>query len=142
MSFGFGVSDFITVPAFAWKVYKSCKDSSEDFRNISSEVVSLHIVLKETAEYLSEQNLEPDTEAQLNSLGKGCRDVLNDLEGLLTKYDSLGTKSQRVWDRLTWGLEDISAVRERLTSNIAMLTAFNTVLAKCVTVSCPFTESA
>lgn len=130
MSFGFSLSDFITVPTFAWNVYKACKDSSDDFKNISTEVVSLHIVLKETAEFLSQDTLNKDQETRLTSLGRGCYDVLKDLDDLLQRYNSLGTKSQRTWDRMRWGLEPISDLRERLISNTTLLTAFNNSLLK------------
>ena len=130
MSFGFSIGDFITVPSFAWQVYKSCKDSSDDFKSISGDVASMHIVLKETADYLSEQPLEPERRKQLDVLGKGCRDVLKDLEVLLKKYDSLGTQSQRTWDRVGWAFEDISSLRERLVCSTAMLTAFNTAITR------------
>jgi hypothetical protein len=133
MSFGFSISDFVTISAFAWKIYKSCKDSSDGFKSISSDVAGLHIVLKETEENLSEQNLDADQERRLNDLCAGCNGVLKDLDSLLERYNSLGTKSQRTWDRMKWGLEDISDMRERLTSNTAMLTAFNTALTRYVT---------
>ncbi len=131
MSFGFSVSDFVTVPTFAWTVYKSCKESSDDFRNISTEVASLHVVLKETEECLAEHILDPDQERRLLVIGKGCNDVLKDLNKLLEKYESLGLQSQRTWDRMMWGLEDISKIRERLIANTNLLTAFNTILTRC-----------
>jgi hypothetical protein len=54
MSFGFSVGDFVTISTLAWNVYKSCNDSCDEFKNISGEVVGLHIVLLETKDYLTE----------------------------------------------------------------------------------------
>jgi len=127
MSFGFGVGDFLTVSKLAWTVYKSCKDSVGDFQNISGEVSSLHIVLKETEDLTAEcrHNMDTEREAHLLQIGNGCHDVLKELESLLTKYDSLGTQTQRTWDRMRWGVEDIASIRLRLISNTGMLTAFN-----------------
>jgi pilus assembly protein TadC len=45
-------------------------------------------------------------------------DVLKDVQDLLRKYSSLGTKKGRIWDRMRWGLKDI---RRRLTVNVSML---------------------
>ena len=142
MSFGFSVGDFITVPGFAWRVYNLCKNSPAEFKTISSEVASLHTLLVITAELLEEHGLDPDREARLNSLRNGCEDVLKDLQRLLERYDSLGTKKRRIRDRMGWMLEDISAVKERLTTNITMLAAFNATLAKYVASICSPTTCA
>src|ERR1700722_7813857 len=127
MSFGFSVGDFINVLALAWKVYKSCKDSCDDFKNISGEVAGLHIVLLETKDFVTEhgETLSADRAAHLSTLGKGCNGVLTDLEVLLKRYQSLGSKTQRTWERLRWGTEDIAQLRERLISQTLLLTAFN-----------------
>lgn len=133
MSFGYSVSDLVSTTALAWKIYKACKDSSSEFKNISSEVVTLHIVLKEVHDSLICQRLTQHQEAELESVGKGCNDVLKDLEKLLKKYGSVGTaKSLRVWDRMKWGLEDVKSMRDRLISNTTMLSAFNTAFLQCV----------
>ena len=133
MSFGYSVSDLVSTAALAWKIYKTCKDSSGEFKNISSEVITLHIVLKEVQDSLTCQQLNQRQEAELESVGKGCNDVLKDLDKLLKKYGSLGTsKSSRVWDRMKWGLEDVKTMRDRLISNTTMLSAFNAALIQCV----------
>ena len=128
MSFGFSIGDFITVSSLAWQVYKSCKDSSDDFKTIANDVVSLHIVLKEIEEQYKEQTLERNQQVHLAKLTQNTRNVLKDLEALLEKYDSLGTQSQRTWDRMRWGLEDINKLKERLTSSTTMLSIFNSSL--------------
>ncbi|KAI9773786.1 MAG: guanine nucleotide-binding protein subunit alpha [Geoglossum simile] len=127
MSIGFGLCDFVAIPAYAWKVYKACKSSSEEFNNLAAEVASLHIVLKETEEYVSEwgANFGPDREAQLATLGKGCYEVLQDLDRLLQRYESLGTHTQRTWDRMKWGAEDVATARQRLSTSATLITAFN-----------------
>ena len=130
MSFGFGVGDIVTVSTLAWKVFKCCKDASEDFKNLSGEVVSLHVVLKETEDLVTENEMNRDQTSQLKHLAAGCQKVLEDLEKLLNKYQSLGSKSQRTWDRLKWGKEGVADVRARLTSNTSMLSAYNSVLVK------------
>jgi hypothetical protein len=128
------IADFIAIPAYAWKVYRACKSSSEEFISVAAEVASLHIVLKETEEYVSEHgaSLGPDREARLVTLGKGCREALQNLESLLLRYESLGTHSQRTWDRMRWGSEDVSAARQRLSTNAALLASFNLSLVKYV----------
>lgn len=113
MSFGIGVGDVVVVSTLAWRMYRACKDSLNDFRNISSEVLSLHVILKELQDNASDEILNGQQQAQLDVLGSGCNDVLKDLDSLLKKYQSLGLKSQR--------------------SNVSLLTAFNTTLQAYVT---------
>ena len=132
MSFGVGIGDIVTVSTLAWRLFKSCKDASGDFKNVASEVVSLHVVLKETEELVAESDLGSSQASQLQHIADGCRRVLEDLEGLLAKYRSLGTKSQRTWDRMKWGSEAVASVRTRLTSNTTMLSAYNTTMVKYV----------
>ncbi|KIK61254.1 hypothetical protein GYMLUDRAFT_43314 [Collybiopsis luxurians FD-317 M1] len=130
MSFGIGVGDVVVVSKFAWFLYKSCKESSEDFRRLSTEVASLHVVLKETEDTMSEfTDLDKSREYRLKILTDGCKTTLDDLEKLLNSYESLRTQSQRTWDRMRFGLEDLADVRSRLISQVTLLTAFNSALA-------------
>src|SRR5947209_459240 len=124
MSFGYSIGDFVTIGNLAWNVYKSCKRAPESFGNISQEVLSLHAVLKETEETVFVQPLSPTRQANLITVGDGCYRVLEDLQNLVKKYEKLGTRSKRTWDRLKWGTEDIVELRSRLTSNTVLLTAF------------------
>ena len=124
MSFGYGVSDFITIGALAWNVFESCKDAPESFENIAFEVLSLHAVLKEAEETVFGQPLSPTKQKHLKTIGDGCYRVLKDLDNLCNKYHSLGTQTKRTWDRVRWGMQDIAELRARLTSNTGMLTAW------------------
>jgi hypothetical protein len=124
MSFGFSVSDFIGVGQLAWQVYKSCKEAPESFKNVSQEVLSLHAVLKEVEEAVLDYPIPQSMEVRLTTITDGCQDVLKDLNFLVLKYESLGSKTKRTWDRMRWHLDDITELRARLISNIALLTAY------------------
>ena len=126
MSFGFGVSDFLAISQLCWKTYKKCKDSTGNYAQLYSEVGALHNVLKETEELLSQQKLTAEQNARLATCRQGCEDVLKDLDGLLVKYQSLGSKSQKIFDRLGFGMQDVNGIRLRLCTNVSMLDAFNT----------------
>jgi hypothetical protein len=126
MSFGYGVGDVMAVATLAWNIYRVCKDSPNDFRNVSNEVLSLHLVLKETDELIAEViKDDADAASRLHEMATGCKSVLDELQGLLDKYQSMGTQTKRTWDRLQWGLEDIATIRSRLVSHTGLLTAFN-----------------
>ena len=130
--FGYSVGDVVAIGTLAWSVYKSCKRAPESFGEISSEVLSLHAVLKEAEEALSAQSLPPARQEQLKAVGDGCRCVLEDLDKLVKKYESLGTQSKRTWDRVRFGAEDISSLRLRLVSNTGLLNGLLTALIRFV----------
>ena len=124
MSFGYSIGDLITTGQFAWSLYKSCSGAPESFKNISNEVLSLHAVLKQLEEAIPLKSLSVSEQCRLSALTKGCNGVLEDLQKLVSKYDRLGTKSRRTWDRLKYGQEDIQELRSRLTSNILLINTF------------------
>ncbi|KAJ8126753.1 hypothetical protein O1611_g6888 [Lasiodiplodia mahajangana] len=97
MSFGVSFGDIVLASSLAWRVYKGCKDSGESFQRLSGDVASLHVVLKETEDYLGEfTDLDTSRVNRLQILTDSCRNTLNDLEKLLRSYDSLGTQVQLV----------------------------------------------
>ena len=130
MSFGFSVGDFCTVTTLAWQIYKACKDSSDDFKDLSNEVASLHIVLKESFEHLQEQDLDLERQKSLVGIGQSCENVLKDIESRLDKYESLGTQSQRTWDRMKFGFEDTAKLKDRLLRSTTMLSSVNSAITR------------
>ena len=118
------MGDFAALGQIAWKIYKACKDAPESFKNVSQEVLSLHAVRKEVEETYSDAILSAAQQSRLEIVGDGCRAVLEDLQSIIDKYNSLGTKTKRTWDRLRWGSKDIAELRSRLISNTVMLTTF------------------
>ncbi|RYP07516.1 hypothetical protein DL764_002445 [Monosporascus ibericus] len=113
MSFGVGVGDLTLVARSAWRLYKACKESSEDFAQLSVELMSLHAVLIETQDFLTENQttLDASRRHRLEILCDGCCGALDDLDALVGRYESLGTQAQRTWDRMRFGLRDLSDVK-------------------------------
>ena len=124
MSFGYGASDVLAVGKLAYVVFKSCKDAPGSFRNVSAEVASMHTVLKEVEESVAAQSLSPERQARLKPSIDCCKDVLEELQKLIDKYQSLGTQSKRTWDRMGFGLKDIESIRLRLLSSVVLLNTF------------------
>jgi hypothetical protein len=121
MSFGYSIGDITALGKLAWTVYKSCRDAPESFKNVSQEAMSLQSLLMEK---LSVETLSPTSQARLKTIGDGCRNVLEELQSLVDKYESLGTQSKRTWDRMKWAHNDIAELRSRLSSNTILLSAF------------------
>ncbi|PGH18843.1 hypothetical protein AJ79_00256 [Helicocarpus griseus UAMH5409] len=130
MSFGYSVTDIISLTTLSWKLYKTCKSAPASFASLSSEVLSLHAVLKEAEETLFPRKAGPGAPAlsasaqeNLRVIADGCHAVLMDLQSLIDRYEGLGRKPIS-WGRLKWGAEDIAELRSRLASNVAMLNTF------------------
>ena len=68
----------------------------------------------------------------MEDIDKGCRNILDELQRILDKNTELGSESgnvgrriKRVWKRLNWKPEDIDELRNRISTNVGLLNAFN-----------------
>ena len=152
MTFSFRVGDFLTVGKLVWNMYTAYADAPEQFRNISQEILSLHIVIQKVEVQLgvlgsdgmgsgsqrpssgdaaSPPTLSTEDQNELETLYDGLQAIVKELDDLLKKYKSSESTGNPI-DRLKWGQEDLVGLRERLRSNINLLTTFNAFLAKYV----------
>ncbi|KAF8419516.1 hypothetical protein EV426DRAFT_644774 [Tirmania nivea] len=131
MSFGYSVGDILAISKLAWDVYNVYKDAPDDFRNISDEIKSLHIIMDNNSlrVKLQDPKMTLEERKRVQEILQGCTNVLKDSDRLLDKYKSLGStpgSSSRALDRVNWGKENISELRSRLTSNTILLNTFVT----------------
>ena len=125
MSFGYGVGDILAISGLAIKVYTAYKDAPDDFRNISDEVKSLHIIINKAAQHFESTTLSTSSCQEGQEVLKGCQNVLADLDSLIQKYNSLASAStSQVIQRIKLGTEDIATLRVRLISNTGLLNGF------------------
>ncbi|KAM0329261.1 hypothetical protein ACHAQA_004565 [Verticillium albo-atrum] len=90
MNFGLGLGDVVLVSGLAWKLYKACKDSSDDFKQTSTDLMSLHAVLRETEDYLQEHSdLDTSRINRLQMLCDACKPILEELEALITNSSTM-----------------------------------------------------
>lgn len=131
MSFGFSPSDIIAVVNLAWSTYRKCKTASKEYASLSQEAQSIHLVLKE----IHEDVLDPKSslrrrgagrEADFSRILANCRSTLKDLNEAVDKYKSLGTQSQRTWDRLGYSRDEMKVLRDRLEFHLNVVNAFLT----------------
>ena len=125
MSFGFGVGDFITISTLAVKVITAYKDAPSEYKNISEEVKSLHIIINRGVKHFERLSpCEGEWQEGMEIL-QGCQSVLEDLDALIEKYQGLASVNKRqVFARVKIGMEDITALRTRLISNTTLLNSF------------------
>ena len=125
MSLGYGVGDIIAISGLALKVYAAYKDAPDDYRHILDEVESLQIIINKAARHFESPTLNDNTRQEGQKVLKGCQNVLEDLNSLIEKYNSLASAStSQVIKRVKLGTEDIATLRARLTSNTGLLTSF------------------
>ena len=134
MSFGFGIGDFLGVGKLVWDVYRAYADAPEQFRNFSKEILSLHVVFGKVEDQLRSQGhaLRAKDTDDLKILHDGLKTVMEELDDLLKKYQSLSENPSISFDRVKWGQEDLVGLRDKLRSNVTLLTTFNSALAKYV----------
>ena len=124
MSFGYAVGDVIVIGKLAWTVYKSCIDAPASFGNIAQEVIALEVVIRQFGEAFEGQVLSELEQKRLEVIGKGCQDVLKDLQNLTQKYQGLGSNAKLSFDRFKWAAAPVNELRTRLISNTTILSAF------------------
>ena len=135
MSFGYGVGDIMAISGLALRVCTAYKDAPGDYRNISDEVESLHIIINRAAHHIESTMLSDNSRQEGHKILRGCHNVLADLDALIEKYNSLASKStststSQALQRLKFsaslviGTEDIATLRARLTSNTTLLNGF------------------
>ena len=116
----------MAISGLALKVYTAYKDAPGDYRNISDEVESLHIIIKKAAQHFESPTLSDNSRQEGQKVLKGCQNVLEDLDVLIIKYNSLASSasSSQVLQRIKLGAEDIATLRVRLISNTTLLNGF------------------
>ena len=125
MSFGFGISDSVTVPQLAWQVYSSLKDAPEDHKILLEDVLSLHEVLVEVEGKVAKQedSLAAREWAQLQDISKRCKEALEDIRNMLRKYQMEGRG--KAWNRVKFAGKDTASVRTRIAAQVDRLNTFN-----------------
>ena len=129
------MGDIMVVSRLALKVIVAYKGAPGDYRNISDEVESLHIIIKKAAQHFKSTTLSDNSRQEGQKVLKGCQNVLEDLDTFMEKYNSLasssaGTSAGHVLQRMklgasqVLGTEDIATLRARLTSNTTLLNGF------------------
>jgi hypothetical protein len=144
MSFGFSIGDFVTIIELVTKIQKDFAAAPVQFKDISDEYLgcfcaslvladssnraqSLSTILRDIDAVLSDRELDDE---HWREISERCRSLLGEIQRTLHKYGELkscnrqlSTKVKRAWKSLTWEPKHISELRDRLTSNVALLNA-------------------
>ena len=119
------MGDIMAISGLALRVYTAYKDAPDDYRNISDEVKSLHIIINRVARHFESITLSSQIQQEGKEVLEGCQNVLKDLDALIEKYNALASaNTSQVFRRIKLGTEDIVTLRARLTSNTILLNSF------------------
>ena len=125
MNDGFGFGDIIAISRLALQVHTAYKDAPKNYRHISEEVKSLEIIINKAVQYSGSTTLIDNNQQLGQEALKGCQSVLEDLNSLIEKYNSLASANKRqVFKKVKLGSEDIATLRARLISNTGLLNSF------------------
>jgi hypothetical protein len=114
------------------QIYQRCRASVTEFKDLSRDVKSMHIVLKAIQEHWEEQGRDgyevPARQlASLEELSDSCKEVLIELETLLDKHGELGAGAGFL-ARMKWTVKTIAPLRMRLLARTHHLSSFNNIM--------------
>ncbi|KAF5988695.1 ankyrin protein [Fusarium bulbicola] len=128
MSFGFSVGDMLHLIELAQKTRRSFIDAPAQFRQISEEVRTLSNVLRDLEDVVPERALPEALSESLRDHVDVCTRLLEEIQAVLLKYHALdgkNGKARKMWKRIRWEPDDIKDMRQRLTSNIVLLSTIS-----------------
>lgn len=126
MSFGYSVTDVLTVTQLAWKCFRNAKEACGEYDELTCEADSLHSVLHRLQLEVTETDslfdqLDDDRKEELQRLIGGCDEILRRVDSILNKYDALKAKRPRYgtesWQRIKFGnneMQDLYCLRQKL----------------------------
>ena len=128
MSFGFSPNDIISLLNIAHKAYRGWKASCGEYADVTSALDGLLVVLERIqAEAKKDECILARTESERNDLKdilSNCKPTLRELHSIVTRYHSLGTSREKNWDKLRFGVKNLSDLRAKLNQHVTLLTAY------------------
>lgn len=86
-----------------------------EYRSLASEVRLLANTFQDIQDVVNERGLNGSNGDTLGKKSQDCKELLGDLDALVTKYNSLPLQSKRTWERIGWEEQEGEDVRARLT---------------------------
>lgn len=136
MSFGgFGLSpgDFVLLVQLARRTLRNCQQAGDEYAEIASEVRCLYSVLRSVRKLAQGPDStilrrDQGTTVQLISCADGCKNVLDDLDGLLANYTALSGEGhpsvgKKIWQRFRFGsnIQELGVVRGKLITHTSTM---------------------
>lgn len=130
----FSAREVILIAQTAYKIYNAYRKSPREFQVLAREGLTLEVALKSAVEEAEKtfpgDQLSTQYRTRLAHLAIGAKELLNELDALLKKYESLLTNKYSKWDRLLFGKEDVEKLRGRIAFHAAAIHGFQTDMVK------------
>ncbi|KAK5683153.1 hypothetical protein LTS10_004684 [Elasticomyces elasticus] len=130
MSFGFSPSDIVALINLASKAYQGWKKACGEYADVTASLDSLLIILtrigSETAKPESILVRSADDAADLKKILASTSPTVRELNGVVKQYKSLGLGKSREknWDRIRFGVKDLTELRLKLNQHVIAITAY------------------
>ncbi|KAL6717851.1 hypothetical protein ACLMJK_003936 [Lecanora helva] len=142
MSYGYSISDGVLLVQLAWNAVQNSRRACGEYHELTQQVTGLHLVLRRLRRELQKgkwkekegngSHHSSDTfEEELRIIVNGCVNVLETLNKILKKYNSLGgdeaEKYKRMWQKVRFGngeVVDLGDLRSKVTYYTSLLTLF------------------
>lgn len=132
MSFGFSVSDFLTVIGLVTQLRKDFSDAPSQIRDLSEQLKTFSSLLQDAEVDLAAREVDSRQIEALESTLSSARDLLQDLQKFIDKNKEIpkSTNSKgrvnlkRIWKRLNFDQQDVSKFRHQISVIISALHLF------------------
>jgi tetratricopeptide (TPR) repeat protein len=132
MSFGFSISDIITLTQLISRTYNGWKNACGEYASVTRDLAVLQTILQRVeAEAKTPNSLfarNPQDVKGWRTLCKNCRSLVSELEDILKKFGSLGTSRRKNWHKIRMGNRDLDRLSTKLAKHTASISAFVSVL--------------
>ena len=132
MSFGFSVSDITTLVLLTTRAYEGWKGACGEYTDITHDLNSLKIILSLVAvEVATPTSLllhhDPNLN-QIRALASNCKQVVSQLQAVISKYEGIVISRRLNWDRIKLGQKNLDGLRNKLTLQITALGTYSNIL--------------
>lgn len=121
---GVDTNEINAVATLAWKLYKSCRAAPESFENIQHDLAALSAVIEDCEEVFANLIQQPKRAQRLHIILLECKDILSQLNAIVTKYEDLDTQQKCTWERMRWCSTELGDIKVRINTYMGMLAAF------------------
>jgi hypothetical protein len=127
MSFGYSVGDVVALIQLAWNTYQGARKACGEHDELTSVVGSVHGVLQRLHRELANpesllNHASDDPRHELSDLGSGCQQILNIMNTIVSKYNTLAEQKRspkKIWKKIQFGngeMHDLADLRSKLST--------------------------
>lgn len=132
MSFGFSISDVVSLVQITSKVCDGWRTACGEHSSIAADLAVLKLLLRRIEqEAASPTSVFSSNMEDLNDwkvLSGDCASSVADLGGVVDKYKSLSTDRRKNWDRIRLGCANLQAMQDKLVKRTSRLSAYVSIL--------------